>query len=289
MSDLPPNRADVREFLISRRARVSPSQVGLPSTGRRRVPGLRREEVALLAGVSADWYTRLEKGHINGVSAEVLDAVARVLRLDDEERTYLFDLARASRPARRARAAAPPLPETVQWLLDGMTSSAAMVTDGRQNVLAANPLARALYAPFFAGATTLGDDRANLARYHFLDPGARDFYGDWDATADMLVASLRTEAGRHPDDLETRALVSELTADAGFRARWSTHDVLIHPRGTKLFRHAEAGLLSLSYHSMDLPISATETRHVCVCTARPGSADADKLALLASWAASQRV
>lgn len=275
------NRADVREFLISRRARISPDQASLPVTGRRRVPGLRREEVAMLAGVSVDWYTRLEKGHIGGVSREVLDAVARVLQLDDEERTYLFDLAHAARPAPRSRPRVP-LPANVQWLLDGMTLSAAMVTDKRHEVLASNALARVLYAPLFSSATTLENDRLNLVRYHFLDPGARDFYGNWNLTGDLLVASLRTEAGRNPHDVETRELVGELTtASADFRARWNTHDVLILARGTVLVRHPDAGRLSLSYHALGLPISVGETRHLCVCTAEPGSADEDRLALLA--------
>lgn len=217
----------------------------------------------------------------------MLAAVARVLHLDDEERIYLFDLAHASRPARRVQTAAPQLPANVQWLLDSMTGSAAMVTNERQDVLATNPLSRALYAPFFSSATTLDGGRANLVRYHFLDPGARDFYGNWNVTADTLVASLRTEAGRNPHDVDTRDLVGELTtASADFRTRWNTHNILIHARGAKIFRHPEVGRLNLSYHSLDLPISAVETRHMCVCTAEPGSPDADKLNLLASWAAS---
>ncbi|HEX7303824.1 helix-turn-helix transcriptional regulator [Lentzea sp.] len=282
----PGNRADVREFLASRRARITPDEAGLPVHGRRRVPGLRREEVALLAGVSADWYTRLEKGHISGVSRQVLDAVARVLRLDDEERVYLFDLAHAAEPARAARTAEPLLPATVQWLLDSMTLSAAMVTTRRQDVLATNALARALFAPLFASATTVENGQANFIRYHFLDPGARDFYGNWNVVADVLAASLRTEAGRHPHDVLTRELVGELTtASAEFRTRWNAHDVLLHARGTKIFRHPEAGRMSLSYHSVDLPISAAETRPMCVCTAEPGSADEEKLTLLASWSA----
>ncbi|GAA2694943.1 MULTISPECIES: helix-turn-helix transcriptional regulator [Actinosynnema] len=272
------NRADVRDFLISRRARISPGRAGLPSGGRRRVPGLRREEVALLAGVSVDWYTRLEKGHIGEVSREVLDAVAGVLRLDEEERVYLFDLARAARPARRVAEVEEGLPESARWLLDGMTLSSAMITGRRQDVLAANALARALYAPLFASGATTGSGRANLARYHFLDPGARDFYGDWGGTADVLVAALRAEAGRDPRDVGIRELVGELTGASGeFRARWAAHDVLLHPRGAKVFRHPVAGTLSLSYHSVDLPVSATETRHVCACTAEPGSVDEERL------------
>ncbi|GAB7046732.1 helix-turn-helix transcriptional regulator [Catenuloplanes indicus JCM 9534] len=240
----------------------------------------------MLAGVSVDWYTRLEKGHIRGVSQTVLDAVARVLQLDDEERSYLFDLAHAARPANRTVAAASPLPSTVQWLLDSMTLSAALVTDERHDVLAANSLARALYAPMFSSATTRESGRPNLVRYHFLDPGARDFYGNWNLTGDMLVASLRTEAGRSPHDIETRELVGELTtASAGFRARWNTHNILLHARGTKIFRHPEAGRLSVSYHSLGLPVSVGLARQMCVCTAEPGSADEDKLTLLASLAA----
>ncbi len=219
------SRADVRDFLVSRRARITPGQAGLPSSGRRRVPGLRREEVAVLAGVSIEWYTRLEKGHIKGVSDDVLEAVARALRLDDDERAYLLGMARAARApgatGRTRRAGpAPQLPPNIQWILDSMTLSAAVVINGYQDILAVNPLARALYAPVFGSATTRERGQANLARYHFTDPGARDFSGNWHDTADLLVASLRAAAGRNPRETEFEDLVAELSAASPeFRTR----------------------------------------------------------------------
>ncbi|MFI5937400.1 helix-turn-helix transcriptional regulator [Actinoplanes sp. NPDC051494] len=276
------NRADVRDFLASRRARLSPAQVGLPPGGRRRVPGLRREEVAVLAGVSTEWYTRLEKGHIAGVSEDVLYAVARTLRLDDEERTYLFDLARAARPAgcAPARRRATELPREVQWMLDAMTMSAAIVTNGRWDVVASNALGRALYSPAF----TAGNP--NLARYHFLDPGARDFYADWDTAAGIVVALLRTEAGRHPCDRDLRDLVGELsTVSPEFRTRWATHDILLHNRGAKTFQHPDAGPIELAYASLELPGPADAGHLLTVYTAEPGSRAQEKLAFLASWTA----
>ncbi|WP_329138461.1 helix-turn-helix transcriptional regulator [Streptomyces sp. NBC_01476] len=282
------NRADVRDFLVSRRARITPEQAGLPVSGVRRVPGLRREEVAVLAGVSTEWYVRLEKGHITGVSEDVLEAVARTLQLDDEERIYLFDLARASRPADRTRAEepTPQLPPNIQWMLESMTLSAAMVANKRHDILAVNPLGRALHAPVFESSTTRERGHANLARYHFLDPGARDFYGDWNVTADVLVALLRAEAGRNPHERAMQDLVGELTTlSPEFRTRWATYNILIHKRGEKIFRHPDVGRLCLAYHAMELSVSVQTVVHVCVCTAAPGSAEEQKFKLLASWAA----
>ncbi len=177
MDQQPGNRDEIRDFLASRRARITPVQVGLPASTRRRVAGLRREEVAVLAGVSTEWYTRLEKGHIGGVSEEVLDAVARALRLDDDERTYLFDLARSSRPASctRSRRRDVEVPPQVQWLLDSMTMSSAFVRNGRTDVVASNALARAVYAPMFDSSTVDQRGHPNIVRYIFLDPGAHDF------------------------------------------------------------------------------------------------------------------
>jgi transcriptional regulator with XRE-family HTH domain len=286
------NRASVRDFLMSRRARITPAQAGLPVSGRRRVPGLRREEVAVLAGVSSEWYVRLEKGHISDVSFDVLDAVARALRLDDEERIYLFDLARAARGGAPDRicgvTTTPALPTTVQWLLDSMALSSAMVSNRRLDVLALNPLGRALYSPMLQSPTTREHGRANLIRYHFADPGAQDFYGDWNITANVLVGLLRTEAGRDHCDDGITDLVSELSStSAEFRTRWAAHNIVIHNRGTKIFRHPTAGPLTLAYHSLDLPISAQKSEMMTVCTAEPGSADEDRLRLLASWSAPQ--
>jgi len=259
--------------------------VGLPAGNRRRVVGLRREEVAILAGVSVEWYTRLEKGHIVGVSDDVLESVSRALRLDEDERTYLFELARAARSAaaragcRQWREAA--LPEQVQWMLDAMTMAAAVVTNGRWDVLASNALGRALYAPMLGSS--------NLARYHFMDPGARDFYADWDSAAAIVVALLRAEAGRNPCDLGLRDLVDELSsANHDFRTRWAAHDILLHNRGTKSFRHPDVGMIELAYHSMELPTVSDGSHLLTTYTAAPGSPSEEKLKVLASWKAEAR-
>jgi transcriptional regulator with XRE-family HTH domain len=286
----PDHRSEIRDFLASRRARVTPEQVGLlPGGGRRRVPGLRREEVAVLAGVSTDWYTRLEKGHINGVSDDVLDAVARALQLDEAERTYLFDLARAGRPANRAprRRRSTVLPARIQWLLDSMDGSAAFVTNGRMDVLAINSLGRALYSPMFS--TTLPGDEgrpANIARFQFLDPTARDFLPDWDGAANVTAALLRTEAGRDPHNKDLRDLVGELsTLSDEFRTRWAAHDVRLHHAGSKQFIHPDVGCVDLVYHSMDVSADGSRTLVMTVYTAEPGTDSEDRLRLLASWAA----
>jgi transcriptional regulator with XRE-family HTH domain len=275
------HRAVVREFLSSRRGRLTPQQVGLPDGGRRRVPGLRREEVAMLAGVSTEWYTRLEKGHIAGMSEEVLDAVARALQLDVRERAYLLDLARAARPARRARVLqeAAQLPDQVQWMVDSMTLSAAVVTNSRWDVVVSNPLARALFSPLLQAG------QMNIARHIFLDPQAHDFYADWAAAADAATALLLTEGGRRPGDDRLQELICELLSEPEFRTRWDAHDVLIHHRGNKTFRHPDVGVLEVSYASMELPTPHEEGLRFTTYTAEPGSSAEEKLRLLASWAA----
>lgn len=282
------NRADIRDFLASRRAKLSPEQVGLPTSSRRRVPGLRREEVAVLAGVSTEWYTRLEKGHIGGVSEEVLDAVAGALRLDDEERTYLFDLARAARPSLRkaTRRREPTLDPSVQWMLDTITMSAAFVRNGRLDVIATNALARALHAPMFASPTTTATGRANFARYHFLDPGSRDFFVDWDSGAAATVALLRAEAGREPHDKALRELVGELSTLSGdFRTLWAAHDIRIRHGGTKELNHPVVGPIELTYQSVDLPTAGRTVHDLSLYTAEPGTTDEERLKLLTSWIA----
>ncbi len=226
------NKAEIREFLATRRAKITPEQAGLqPGGGRRRVPGLRREEVAVLAGVSTEWYVRLEKGHISGVSDEVLGAVARALQLDEAERLHLFDLARAAKPSR------PPwrrTPQTVRpsvlRILESMTGTPAFVRNGRLDVLAVNPLGRALYSRVFEDPAS----PANMARFCFLDPVSRDFYPDWVDVAHTTVALLRTEAGRDPYNRELTDLVGELaTRSEQFRSRWAEHDVRLHQTGTR--------------------------------------------------------
>lgn len=281
------NRSDIREFLASRRAKITPEQAGLPTSGRRRVPGLRREEVAVLAGVSTEWYTRLEKGHINGVSEDVLDAVARALHLDDDERTYLFDLATAAQPPSRTprRRKAVDVPPRVQWLLDSMTLSAAFVTNGRLDIVATNALARALFAPMFNSETTDERGRPNFARFYFLDRCSHHFVTDWEGAVSITTALLRAEAGRYPNDKALRELIGELsTVSTEFRARWAAHNVRIHHGGVKSFHHPDAGLLELTYQPLDLPISTREAHSLTIYTAKPGTPDEDRLKLLASWA-----
>ncbi|MEV5753238.1 helix-turn-helix transcriptional regulator [Actinoallomurus sp. NPDC052308] len=290
MDDRPDHRAQIRDFLATRRAKLTPEQVALPTSGRRRVPGLRREEVAVLAGVSTEWYTRLEKGHISGVSDEVLDAVAQALRLDQDERTYLFDLARAARPARRApsRRKDVQVPPRVQWLLDSMTMSAAFVRNGRQDIVAHNALARTLLAPFFDSPAIAQHGRANLARYIFLDPGSQQFFVDWDAATAVTAALLRAEAGREPHDRALRDLIGELsTLSTEFRSQWAVHDVRLRHHGGKRLWHPQVGDLDLTYQSLDLPMSNRTVHHLTIYTAEPGSTSEDRLKLLTSLAATQ--
>jgi transcriptional regulator with XRE-family HTH domain len=282
------NRADIRDFLATRRARLTPEHVGLPTSTRRRVPGLRREEVAVLAGVSTEWYTRLEKGHIAEVSQDVLDAVSVALRLDDDERTYLHDLARAAKPAHRqtTRRRDVPLTPQVQWMLDSVTLSAAFVRNGPLDVIGSNALGRALHAPMFASPTTTAHATANFARYHFLDEGSKDFFIDWEAGAAATVALLRAEAGREPYDKALRELIGELsTASEEFSAFWAAHDIRIRHEGTKRLQHPEIGEIELTYQSVELPTGKRAWHDLSFYTAQPGSPDEERLKLLASWTA----
>ena len=278
------NRSEVREFLTTRRAKITPDKAGVPLYGqRRRVPGLRREEVAQLAGLSTDYYTRLEKGNLRGASDSVLDAIARALQLDDAERAHLSDLSRAARAgAREPRRRAQPqrVRPSLQHLLDAMTTAAAFVRNGRLDILAINPLGRAFYAPLYDGEA----HPVNLARYCFLDPSAQDFYPDWQGAADTTVAILRTEAGRDPYNKALTDLVGELaTRSDAFRTRWATHDVRLHHTGTKRFCHPVVGELTVGFNATELPADPGLT--LTVYTAEPGSSSAEKLALLASWGA----
>ncbi|MFC6067063.1 helix-turn-helix transcriptional regulator [Streptomyces ochraceiscleroticus] len=291
MDHRPDHRDNIRDFLASRRGKITPAQVGLPTSGRRRVPGLRREEVAVLAGVSTEWYTRLEKGHINGVSEDVLEAVAQALRLDEDERTYLFDLAKAARPARRARTQRRKdveVPPSIQWMLDSMTMSAAFVRSGRGDIVAANALCRALYAPMFDSDTTDERGRPNFPRYFFLDPGSQHFFVDWKDGAQTTAALLRAEAGRDPNDRALRELIGELsTLSSEFRTMWAAHDVRIRHDGIKRLSHPEVGDLELTYRALDLPVSDRAVHELTLYTAEPGTLFEDRLKLLASWAATQ--
>ncbi len=278
-------RSEIREFLTSRRARISPEQAGLISYGGRRVPGLRREEVAVLAGVSVPYYTRIERGDMKSVSDNVLEALARALRLDEAERAHLFDLARAARPTsspRPRRAPRQRVRPSIQHVLDGLTGAAAFVHNARLDNLAANQLGYALYSDMFSRAA--GPGPVNSARYVFLDPGARDFYADWDRAASDVVAVLRSAAGRDPYDRDLSDLVGELsTQSAEFRTRWAAHNVRFHDTGTKDLHHPVVGDLTLTYNRMEL--AADPGLAITIWTAEPGSKSAEALSLLGSWAA----
>lgn len=226
------NRDDIRDFFATRRAKLTPADVGLPTSARRPVPGLRREEVAVLAGVSTEWYTKLEKGHIAGVSKEVLAAVADALRLD---------------------------------------------------VIGVNALGGSLHAPTFDSPTARGR-RANFARYHFLDPGSREFFLDWEGGAAATVALLRAEAGPAPYDMALRELIGELsTVSEQFSAYWGSHDILIRHEGRKGLQHPAVGELELICHSTEIPLAQRAWHDLTFYTAEPGTAHEERLRLLASW------
>ena len=280
------NRADVREFLMSRRAKVTPQDAGVVGGPNRRVPGLRRSEVAALAGVSVEYYAKLERGAIGGASTSVLDSVARALQLDDTERAHLSDLARAadgvpsSGRARRRATRSSVIRPSLQWALAAITDGVAFVRDQRQDLLATNALGRAFYSPVIGD----GGRTPNLARFQFLDPAARNFYPDWDLFAEMCVAIMRAEAGRDPHDKGLQDLVGELsTRSETFRGLWGAHDVRTHGAGTKRFHHPVVGELTLAYE--ELAITAEPGQVLMVDTAEPGSPSAERLRLLASWAA----
>ena len=280
------NRTEVREFLISRRAKVSPELAGIPAGPGRRVAGLRRSEVAMLAGVSVEYYAKLERGAIAGASASVLDAIARALQLDETERAHLLDLARAADgipTSGRTRRRAPTNPATrpsLHWALAAIGDGVAFVRNPHQDILATNELGRAFYSPLIGD----GGRTPNLARFQFLDPASHEFYPDWDLFAEMCVAIMRAEAGRDPHDKALQDLVGELSTRSDvFRRLWGAHDVRTHGAGTKRFVHPIVGEVTLAYE--ELAITAEPGHILMVYTAEPGSPSAERLRLLASWAA----
>ena len=279
-------RSEIREFLSSRRARLTPDQAGLPAYGgNRRVKGLRREEVAMLAGVSVDYYVRMERGSLSGASESVLDSLASALQLDEAERDHLLALARESgtHGTRRRRPAATSVRPALQQVLDACTDAPAWIRNGRHDILAMNQLARALYSP------VLADPRrpANTTRFVYLDPeAARDFFVDYDQISRDAAAMLRLEAGRNPHDKALIELVGELsTRSELFRQRWASQDVRFHRTGRKRLRHPAVGQLDLDFESLELP--SEPGLQLNIYTAAAGTPTADALRLLASWAASQ--
>ena len=273
------DRDGIREFLASRRARITPDQAGLPVYGtNRRVKGLRREEVAMLAGISVEYYTRLERGNTNGVSDDVLEGIARALQLDEAERAHLFDLVRATltRTPRR-RPTQERVRPGVQQILDSITAPA-YVRNERLDILAANRLGEALYSPVF----DLSSRPINSARFLFLSPKASEFFVDWDTIAHDAVAILRSAAGRDPYDKRLTDLIGELsTRSDEFRVRWAAHNVKFHRTGTKRFHHPVVGEVTLNFEALEL--AADPGQRLNVYTAEPGSPSHAALDLLASW------
>lgn len=281
---------DIAEFLSTRRARLTPDQADLPTYGtNRRVPGLRREEVALLAGISVEYYTKLERGNATGISDSVLDALGRALRLDDAERSYLYHLVRAAnttprRAVERRHPSRATVRRSLQLVLDGMDAAPAYVRNGRMDILAANDLGRALYSPMYA----MAGHPPNTARFAFLDPAAPDFFRDWDTVEADSVAILRAAAGRDPYDRQLTDLIGELcTRSDRFRLLWARHDVKLHRSGTKRLHHPVVGDLTLGYEAFGLPADPGQQLNVYI--AEPGSPAAHALALLASWTATAGV
>ncbi|WP_120523061.1 helix-turn-helix transcriptional regulator [Arthrobacter celericrescens] len=273
---------DVREFLMSRRSRLTPAQAGLPAYGgTRRVAGLKREEVAVLAGVSTEYYARLERGNLRGVSDSVLDSLARALQLDEAERAHLHDLAKAATPApasgvRRTRSELRP---SIGRLLAGMTGTPAYVRNSRMDVVAANNLCFALYADILS-PTALP---LNLARFMFLDPRSRDFFVEWETLADDFAAAMRAESGRSPHDRALNQLIGDLAAGSSeFSTRWARHNVRFHRTARKTMRNPLVGEIELTGDALELP---GEGLTLIAYTAEPGSRAQDQLDFLASWSA----
>ncbi|UKA55232.1 helix-turn-helix transcriptional regulator [Arthrobacter sp. FW305-BF8] len=274
---------DIRKFLVSRRANVTLAQAGLPDFGdERRVPGLRREEAAQLAGVSVDYYTRLERGNIHGASESVLNAIARALHLTDVEREHLLDLARITPPITNAMertTAAVTVRPSVQRVLDNLAVPA-IVYNARQDLIASNVLGRALFSPHF------DTDRPNMARFIFLDSRAKDYYADWPLACSLTAAMLRYEVGRDPLNAEITEIIGELaTRSPQFRKDWADQDVHEHRTGRKVYGHPEVGDLDLTYDVFEMP--GEPGLFIGTYTADEGSESADKIILLASWAATQ--
>lgn len=270
---------------MSRRAKLTPERAGLSASGNRRVAGLRRSEVAMLADVSPEYYAKIERGNLAGVSDAVLESLARALQLDDAEREHLLDLARSANHAaptvRRRRSTAWTARPSLIRALDAIVEGPAFVRNGRMDILATNALGQAVYDEVFDGP-----GESNLAKYCFLDERARSFYPDWEAAADITVSILRTEAGRDPRDKRLHDLVGELsTRSDAFRTRWGAHNVRRHGSGTKVFVHHEVGELTLSYEGLEL--TSDPGLSLLIYTAEPGSPSQERMRLLASLCATE--
>ncbi|KKD05369.1 helix-turn-helix domain-containing protein [Streptomyces sp. WM6386] len=272
-------RAELSEFLRTRRARLKPEDVGLPDFGRhRRVPGLRREELAQLAGVSVAYYTRLEQGNGRNVSAEVLDAISRALRLNDAEHAHLTHLAKPKQHKKKQSGRTQQVRGALLQLLDSLEGVPAYISGRRSDILAWNRMAAAVFGDW----SELPPQDRNWARMVFLRPAYRDLFVEWESKATDIVSYLRMDAGCHPDDPRLSALVGELSVKSEeFRRLWATHDVKEKGYGVKHFRHPLVGDLSLSFESFRLSDDSEQT--LITYHAEPGSPSAEALRLLASW------
>ncbi|MFJ5958401.1 helix-turn-helix transcriptional regulator [Paenarthrobacter sp. NPDC092416] len=278
------NNKDVRDFLMTRRARITPAQAGLTAfSGTRRVAGLKREEVALLTGVSTEYYARLERGNLRGASDSVLDSLARALQLDEAERAHLFDLAKAAAPSgpsgvRRTGAEVRP---SIERILEGMTGTPAYIRNTRMDIVAANSLCFALYTGILS-PTALP---LNLARFMFLDPRSKEFFLDWETLANDFAAALRAESGRNPRDRYLNSLIGDLAAGSTeFSTRWARHNVRFHRTARKSMRNPLVGEIELTGDALELP---GEGLTLIAYSAEPGSQAQEQLAFLASWTAAQ--
>jgi hypothetical protein len=276
------SREEIIQFLRTRRARIPPERAGFGTVGHRRVSGLRREEVAVIAGVSVEYYKRIERGALAGVSAVVLSAIASALQLDESEADHLFNLARAASATRKdsPRDSAPPVRPGIQRVLDGFAGSPASVHNERTDLLATNRLGRVLYSEVFDSEIA----RGNIVRFTFLDPRSQQFYPEWEQTADQLIAVLRGNLGRSPGDRALANLIGELsTRSRAFSTRWAAYNVKYHRSGRKQVSHPIVGALDLDYEAINMASDPGLT--IMAYFAEPDSPSAERLALLASWAA----
>ncbi|MEZ2392091.1 helix-turn-helix transcriptional regulator [bacterium RCC_150] len=275
------SRNEIREFLTTRRARITPAQAGLPVYGEtRRVPGLRRDEVAQLAAISVDYYIRLERGNVKGVSESVLEAVARALQLDGAERSHWLRLARSPVGQLRLRytGCQRTVRQSVQIALNAITSPA-IVRNGELDILAANKLGHALHSDMYGSSR----EPLNHARFVFFNPQARKLYSDWDSTADEVVALLRTESARNPYSPIMSSLLGELSARSeDFRTKWAAYEIRHHYTGFQHFHHDVVGDLALMFEVMDL--AADPGLSLLILSAEPDSPSEAALRLLDEWA-----
>ncbi|MFF3344350.1 helix-turn-helix transcriptional regulator [Streptomyces sp. NPDC002779] len=274
-------RAELSEFLRTRRARLKPEDVGLPDFGRhRRVPGLRREELAQLAGVSVAYYTRLEQGNGRNVSAEVLDSIARALRLTDAEHAHLTHLAKPKQHKKKPAGRTEQARASLGQLLVSLENVPAYVTGRRTDILAWNPMAAAVFGDW----AELPAQERNWARLVFLKPEYRELFVEWDQKASDIVSYLRMDAGCHPDDPRLSSLVGELSVKSEeFRLLWATHDVREKSYGIKRLRHPLVGELTLNFETFTLTDGSEQS--LITYHPEPGSPSAEALRLLASWGA----